>query len=203
VFIRAFVFTSLTLTALFSQAIQPAKPETARAIQQAQQSAAEVKVTQPVATPSVQTKQPIPPQASQSAPTLVAQASQASPPLNAPTNQGSQSAPAVAVSGSQSAQTSTTNQYACTGPVTQLVMRPDGSVYVSGMGGINWGVLCTVSGTASNGYTADACKAAYAQLLLAEANGQPMTVWFNDNLTCTTQPSWSWLTSLYFGPGKD
>ena len=83
-------------------------------------------------------------------------------------------------------------------------MRPDGVVFVSGMGGIAWGAICTTTTGASapNGYTADACKAAYAQLLLAEATGQQMTVWFNDNLTCTTQTPWGWLTGLYFGPAK-
>ena len=95
--------------------------------------------------------------------------------------------------------------YTCGGPVTQLsvggVTGGGGGVVVSGMGGITAGYLCSLTTTAPNGIPADACKAIYARLLLAELTGQVLYITFNDNLTCTTHPAWSWLTGYAFGPG--
>ena len=90
--------------------------------------------------------------------------------------------------------------YHCDGPVTGVSFDKSGVVSFSGIGGINAGLLCQLGNTA-NGYSPDACRAAYAQLLLAEMTGQSMRIYFNDNLSCTTQPSWSWLTTIYYGPG--
>lgn len=91
--------------------------------------------------------------------------------------------------------------YSCFGTVTGLSITPGGVVVVSGFGGLIDGDLCQLGATAPNGYTADACKAAYAQLLVALNAGTQLRMDFNDNLTCTTQPSWGWLMGLYFGPG--
>src|SRR5215469_5573977 len=79
--------------------------------------------------------------------------------------------------------------YTCTGPVTFLGVG-SGTVVVSGFGGINSGYLCSLTTTAPNGVAPDQCKAMYAHLLLARQTGQQLTLWFSDNLTCTTQPSW-------------
>lgn len=91
--------------------------------------------------------------------------------------------------------------YSCFGPVTGVSIANSGVVVVSGFGGISAGYVCQIGGTAPNGIASDACKAIYARLLAAEITGQQLRVYFNDNLTCTTQPNWGWLTGLYFGPG--
>lgn len=92
--------------------------------------------------------------------------------------------------------------YFCTGPVTAVALSPNGVVTVSGFGGISWSYLCSVTAgqTFSNGYTSDACKAAYTTLITARLSGVPLTIGFNDNFSCTTQPSWANLTGLYWGP---
>lgn len=90
--------------------------------------------------------------------------------------------------------------YTCTGPVTGVSMNTNGTVWVSGFGGIVDGGICQIGATA-NGISSDTCKAIYARLLLAEATGRQLTMYFSDNLSCTTQPSWQFMTGLYFGPG--
>jgi hypothetical protein len=86
--------------------------------------------------------------------------------------------------------------YYCTGTVNQLSVTSTGAVALVGAGGINSGYVCRLGSTSSNGYTPDACKAAYATLLVARATGQPVTLAFNDNLTCSTQPQYAELTGL-------
>jgi hypothetical protein len=90
--------------------------------------------------------------------------------------------------------------YMCSGPVTAVSFDNTGVVVFSGIGGISAGYLCSLS-TTSNGITPDVCKAKYTQLLIAQLTGQSLNIYFGDNLTCTTQPSWNWLTGVYFGPG--
>ena len=90
--------------------------------------------------------------------------------------------------------------YTCTGPVTGVSLQNTGIVWVSGFNGIVDGGVCQIGATA-NGISSDTCKAIYARLLLAEVTGRPLTMYFNDSLTCTTQPSWAYMTGLYFGPG--
>lgn len=86
--------------------------------------------------------------------------------------------------------------YVCTGTVTYLGVWGDGTVTVSGPGGLVYLDLCQLGGTTPQ-FSPDACKAAYAQLFAATITGQPATVDFNDSLTCTTQPTWTKWTSAY------
>lgn len=90
--------------------------------------------------------------------------------------------------------------YTCTGPVTGLSISNGGVVTVSGFNGIVDGEICQI-GASANGISSDTCKAMYARLLIAETTGKSLTMYFNDSLTCSTQPSWQYLTGMYFGPG--
>ena len=90
--------------------------------------------------------------------------------------------------------------YTCVGPVTDLVVSPNGVVTAS-IGSLAWVYLCAIGTTSNyNGVTSDACKAIYAHLLSAKTTGAQETFWFNDSLTCTTHPAWANLTGWYFGP---
>lgn len=90
--------------------------------------------------------------------------------------------------------------YTCTGPVMGVEMGLDGEVNAETIAGtLTWTSLCSVE-TTENSIAPDACKAIYTTLLAAQLSGQPVTLWFNDNLTCTTHPSWTLLTGWYFGP---
>lgn len=90
--------------------------------------------------------------------------------------------------------------YTCTGPVTGLSLSNGGVVTISGFNGIVDGYLCQI-GASANNVSSDTCKAMYARLLIAEATGKSLTLYFNDSLTCSTQPNWGWLSGFYFGPG--
>ena len=90
--------------------------------------------------------------------------------------------------------------YSCVGPVDVVALDPGGNVTVtSTAAGLSWVNICQIGGTA-NGVGSDQCKAIYAELLTARAAGQTVQWWFGDALTCTTHPSWQWLTGWYFGP---
>lgn len=88
--------------------------------------------------------------------------------------------------------------YECQGTITQLGLGNDGTVVVQGPGGLPAIYLCSVSYTTSNGFGPDSCKAAYATLLAARLSGQSVNIFFNDNLTCSTQPAWTPWSSVYF-----
>jgi hypothetical protein len=90
--------------------------------------------------------------------------------------------------------------YACRGPVTDVSIVQNGTVVFSGSGGISAGYICQIGAT-TNGIGPETCKIIYANLLAARQTNTPVATYFNDNLTCTTQPSWNWLTGVYFGPG--
>lgn len=87
--------------------------------------------------------------------------------------------------------------YNCTGTVTYIGVGNDGVVVVQGPGGIPAIEICQVT-TTVNFFTPDNCKAVYATLLAAKLSGQQATVYFSDNLTCTTQPAWTKWASVYF-----
>ena len=95
----------------------------------------------------------------------------------------------------------TVANYSCFGAVSGVSISNGGVVTVSGFGGIQYGYICQIGASAPNGISSDTCKAIYARLLVAEVTGQQLRVYFNDTLSCTTQPTWGWLTGLYFGPG--
>lgn len=51
-----------------------------------------------------------------------------------------------------------------------------------------------------HGISPDQCKSVYAMLMAAQLSGRNVQMWYNDNLTCSTQPSWTWTTGWYHGP---
>lgn len=80
--------------------------------------------------------------------------------------------------------------YFCTGTVTSLEISSafGGNVYVTGVGGLNTVSICALNGGSGN-FPTDACKATYATLLAAKLQGETVSIGFNDNFTCSTQPS--------------
>jgi hypothetical protein len=89
------------------------------------------------------------------------------------------------------------NTYYCTGTVTYLGIQNDGGIVVGGPNGIPDIEICSVT-TPVNNFTTDNCKAVYATLLAAKVSGQQVSVYFNDNLTCSTQPAWTRWAAVYF-----
>lgn len=80
--------------------------------------------------------------------------------------------------------------YWCSGTMSSLGVGNDGSIWVTGPGGISNVGICKLGAASSgDGWTADSCKAAYATLLAAKTSGQQVSIFFNDNLTCSTQPA--------------
>jgi hypothetical protein len=88
--------------------------------------------------------------------------------------------------------------YICSGAINYLGLSSNGTVVVGGPGGIPDVNLCQLGATTSNGFTPDACKAAYSTLLAAKLGQQSVSIYFSDNLTCTTQPAWGPFVSVYF-----
>lgn len=89
--------------------------------------------------------------------------------------------------------------YVCDGYVQGLTTQRGGVVVLDSFAGSSWIYLCSMTSDA-NGITASACKNVYATLLTAQASGQRIRLWFDDNLTCATQVPWVYATSWYFGP---
>src|SRR5215469_10172493 len=90
------------------------------------------------------------------------------------------------------------NTYACVGTVSNVSVANNGTVtFALNVTGMPFISACTLGTTAGNGWTADACKAVYARLMAAQLSGQTLAVYFNDTLTCATQPSWSLNNTLY------
>jgi hypothetical protein len=88
--------------------------------------------------------------------------------------------------------------YECTGTVTYLGLNTGGDVVVTLTGGVNAVVPCNLNNNTSNGFTPQACKAAYSTLLAAKLSGQSVNIYFSDSLTCTTQPAWTPYNAVYF-----
>lgn len=90
--------------------------------------------------------------------------------------------------------------YFCIGPLDDVNVSPSGVVVVtSRASGLLAVYLCQIGNT-TNGVGPDQCKAILSALLAANATGQSVEWAFDDSLTCSTHPSWSWLTGWYFGP---
>ena len=89
--------------------------------------------------------------------------------------------------------------YWCTGKVTGLAISKTGLVTVSGIQGLNAAVLCVIGSTA-NGVSPELCRTIYATLLTAYLTDKPVTFAYDDALTCSSHPSWAWLTGWYHGP---
>ena len=90
--------------------------------------------------------------------------------------------------------------YACLGTIDAVALNPGGIVTVtSNSSGPGVFYVCNIGSTA-NGVAPEQCKAIYASLLAARMSAQNVAWTFNDALTCTTHPTWSWLTGWYYGP---
>ena len=89
--------------------------------------------------------------------------------------------------------------YACGGPVNGVTVSPGGVVSAAAAGGQSWGYFCQLGATTNNVST-EACKGILAVLLTAQASGKSVTVWYDDDLTCSTHASWAWLNTVYWGP---
>jgi hypothetical protein len=73
----------------------------------------------------------------------------------------------------------------------------------SSSAGLDAAYLCQLENTtnSANGPVTPAqCKTLLSVLLVAQATRQQIQLAFSDELTCTTHPSWAWLTGWYFGP---
>lgn len=90
-------------------------------------------------------------------------------------------------------------QYACAGPVNGVTVAPSGVVSAAAAGGQNWGHFCQLGATVNN-VSPEACKGILAVLLTAQASGKTVTVWYDDDLSCSTHASWAWLNTVYWGP---
>src|SRR5262249_10425013 len=77
----------------------------------------------------------------------------------------------------------------CSGTVTYLGLGGN-TVTVAGPGGLPPVYVCSVDG-GTPGWSAEACKAAYATLLAAKMSGQTATIFFSDALACANEPAWS------------
>jgi hypothetical protein len=89
--------------------------------------------------------------------------------------------------------------YACTGPVNGVSTGPGGVVSAANAGGQQWGYFCQLGATTNN-VSPEACKGILAVLLAAQTSGKSVTIWYDDALSCSTHPSWAWLTTWYWGP---
>jgi hypothetical protein len=89
--------------------------------------------------------------------------------------------------------------YACSGPVNGVTVTPGGVVSAAAAGGQSWGFFCQLAGTTNN-ISPEACKGILAVLLTAQTSGKTVTLWYDDDLTCSTHAGWAWLTTVYWGP---
>lgn len=89
--------------------------------------------------------------------------------------------------------------YSCTGSVTSIAVANDGTVEIVSFSALPAGFYLCQIGVASsgNGWTNESCKAAYATLMAARLSGQQVTIWFNDTLTCSTQPTFNLNNKAY------
>jgi hypothetical protein len=90
-------------------------------------------------------------------------------------------------------------QYYCDSHVSGTTSQRGGDVLINQFAGSGWLTLCSMA-SAQNGVPPDQCKSVYSTLLAAELAGKRVRLWFNDNLTCSTQPAWTYATGWYFGP---
>jgi hypothetical protein len=90
--------------------------------------------------------------------------------------------------------------YFCTGVVAAVDVSPSGLLVVdSPDAGLRSFYICQIGAT-NNGVGPDACKAILAVVLASRTTGLPVDWGFSDSLTCSTHPSWTYLTGWYYGP---
>jgi disulfide bond formation protein DsbB len=89
--------------------------------------------------------------------------------------------------------------YSCSGPVNGVSITPGGIVAAASAGGQSWGFFCQL-GQTTNGVTPEACKAILTILLTAQTTDKRVTIWFRDDLSCSANRGWNWLSTVYWGP---
>lgn len=90
--------------------------------------------------------------------------------------------------------------YECQGTIQSVSLNPSGVVTVhSPSSGLGVFYVCQI-GSTTNGVGPEQCKAMLSLLYIARSTGQRVSFTFDDSLSCTTHPSWSWLTGWYYGP---
>lgn len=93
--------------------------------------------------------------------------------------------------------------YSCGGAVSYLGMDASGDLTLALSGSTPIHKICNVNAQGSWGFTAGACKAAYASLLAARLTGKGITIYYNENgLTCSTLPNWG-AAPAYFVEGPN
>jgi hypothetical protein len=94
--------------------------------------------------------------------------------------------------------------YSCEGRVLGVGVAPTtGTVVLSTDSGFGSVYICQIDATSSsaNGpVSSTQCRAMLSLLMAAQSTGQRVQFYFNDALTCTTHPAWSFLTGWYYGP---
>lgn len=90
-------------------------------------------------------------------------------------------------------------QYYCDAYATGITTQRGGDVIINSFAGSGWVNLCSMASD-QNGITASQCKSVYSALLAAQLSGKRVRLWFDDSLSCSTQPAWSYATGWYFGP---
>jgi hypothetical protein len=94
--------------------------------------------------------------------------------------------------------------YSCIGTIQRVGLSPGTAIVVlsttSGLSDIYLCSIETATSSANGTVTPEQCKTFLAMLLSAQASGAAVNLMFNDGLTCSTHPSWSWLTGWYYGP---
>jgi len=90
--------------------------------------------------------------------------------------------------------------FECAGNVKGVTLVPNGEVYMASFKNWDWLKVCNVS-VAANGVTTEACKAIFSLLLTAQTTNKQVKFWLNDgSCAASSQVSWTYLKSWYFGP---
>ena len=90
-------------------------------------------------------------------------------------------------------------QYACESYVGNVSTNRGEKLLIGSFAGSSWLMLCNLT-TTVNGVTAEQCKTVFAQLLAAQLANKKVRLSFDDALTCSTQPSWTYATGWFWGP---
>jgi hypothetical protein len=91
---------------------------------------------------------------------------------------------------------------ACAGLVGYLGVENGGFVTVAVAGSTAIHYICSLDAQGQFPMSPSTCKAAYAALLAARLANKSVTIYYWDNLTCGTLPSWA-STSAYFVEGPN
>jgi len=89
--------------------------------------------------------------------------------------------------------------YSCAGPVNGVSLTPGGIVAAQNAGGQSWGFFCQL-GQTTNNFTPEACKGVLAMLLTAQTTGKQVVIWYRDDLNCSANRGWNWMSTIYWGP---